>query len=87
MVRNFLQRAGYQDWLSIPIVQGKEKSLALLDTIPQYPEVGMLRNYLGDVSKWAVIIGHDGQMCRWSDITHGGPKTQIEAEFVVKNFS
>lgn len=86
-MRGFLQKAGYRDWLSIPVVQGKDKSLSLLGTIPQYPEVDMLRNYLREASKWAVIIGHDGQMCRWSDITHGGPKTQIEAEFVVKNFS
>lgn len=86
LVRNFLKSVGYEDWLSIPIEKGKEKSLSLINQLPPTPEKEMLQNFLKDASKWAVIIGYDDQSCRWSDIAHNGPKSRIEAEFVVKNF-
>lgn len=86
LLRRFLQRHGYQDWLGITIYKGKDKSKKLLDTLPQFPEIDMLRNFLDNSSKWAVIIGYDDQFCRWADISHGGVKTSIDAEFIVKNF-
>ena len=87
LVRNFLHSINYSDWMSIPIVQGKEKSLAVLNQLPPAPEKDMLKNFLKDASKWAVIIGYDQENMKWSDIAHNGPKSRIEAEFVVKNFS
>lgn len=87
LVRNFLKSIGYPDWASIPIHKGKEKSLAVSNTLPPTPEKEMLRSFLGPASKWAVIIGYDGENCRWSDIAHNGAKSRIEAEFVVKTFS
>lgn len=86
LVRNFLKSINYQDWLNIPIVKGKDKSLALLNQLPPAPEKEMLQNFLKDASKWAVIIGYTDTDMRWSDIAHNGPKARIEAEFVVKNF-
>ena len=47
----------------------------------------MLKTYLEGVSKWAVIVGYNEEGCRWSDIAHNGPNSQIEAEFVVKAFA
>lgn len=85
-IRNTLKANGYPGWLDIKIYQGKEKSLSLLNTIPQYPEVDMLRSFLQKSSKWAVILGYDGDFCRWSDIAHNAPKSTIEAEFIVKEF-
>ena len=87
LVRNFLKSVGYQDWASIPIHKGKEKSLALLNHLPPTDEKEMLRNFLNNNSKWAVIIGYNDQACKWSDIAHNGAKSRIEAEFVVMNFS
>lgn len=84
--RNFLKSAGYPDWLSIKVYQGKDKSLSLLNTIPQFPEVDMLRSLLQKASKWVVILGYDDKMCRWSDIAHNAPKSTIEAEFIIKEF-
>ena len=84
LIRNFLHDAGYANWMDITIYKGREKSLSLLNRIPQYPEIDMLRNFLKDASKWAVIIGWDGDMCRWSDIAHNATKSRIEAEFIVK---
>lgn len=87
LIRNFLKRNGYLDWASIPIEKGRDKSFSLLSYIPPYPEVDMLKNFLKNSSKWAVIIGWDDEKCKWSDISHGGPKEHIEAEFVVKTFA
>lgn len=87
LVRNFLHSAGYPDWMSIPIHQGKEKSIALLNQLPPAPEKEMLQSLLRDASKWAVIIGYDQESMKWSDISHNGPKSRIEAEFVVKVYS
>lgn len=87
LARNFLKSIGYQDWLNIPIERGKERSLAVLNYLPQAPEKEMLRNFLKDASKWVVIIGYTDDQMKWSDIAHNGPKSRIEAEFVVKNFA
>lgn len=86
LVRNFLKSIGYPDWMTIPVNKGKEKSIAFLNQLPPTPEKEMLRNFLKDASKWAVIIGYDQENMKWSDIAHNGPKSRIEAEFVVKNF-
>ena len=87
LIRNFLKSVGYQDWLSIPIEKGKERSLALLNYLPPAPEKEMLKSFLKGASKWAVIVGYDEKMVKWSDIAHNGPKSRIEAEFVVEAFS
>lgn len=87
LVRNFLHSVNYPDWMSIPINKGKEKSLAILNYLPPVPEKDMLRSFLKGASKWAVIIGYNETQMRWSDIAHNGPKSHIEAEFVVNNFS
>ena len=84
--RNFLKSVGDQDWLSIPVHKGKEKSRSVLNQLPPTLEKEMLDNFLKTASKWVVIIGHNETEMKWSDIAHNAPKSRIEAEFVVKNF-
>lgn len=89
LVQNFLKSANYKDWLTVPIRKGKQKSLDILNQLPQTTETDMLRNYLEHASKWAVIIGYDldtGQL-KWSDIAHNSTKTSVEAELVVEAFA
>lgn len=87
LVRNFLKKSGYNNWLNIPIEKGRERSLAALNYLPPAPEKEMLQNFLKNASKWAVIIGYNDTDMKWSDIAHGGAKTKIEAELVVRNFA
>lgn len=87
LARNFLKSVGYPGWMDIPIIRGKEKSLSALNQLPPAPEKEMLKNFLSDASKWVVIIGYNQENMKWSDIAHNGPKSAIEAEFVVKNYS
>lgn len=85
--RRFLNKAGYPDWLTIPIAEGKEASLGLLYQIPRYPEIEMLSDYLKGASKWIVIIGWNENGCRWSDIAHNPTKSGIEAGLIVDTFA
>lgn len=87
LVRNFLHSINYPEWMSIQINKGREKSIAVLNLLPSTPEKEMLRSFLKNASKWAVIIGYNGKDMKWSDIAHNGPKSRIEAEYVVKVFS
>ena len=87
LVRNFLHSANYPNWMDIPIRQGKEKSLALINQLPPTPEKEMLQNFIKNSSKWAVSIGYNQDTMKWSDIAHNGPKSKIEATFIVENFS
>ena len=86
LARNFLKGVGYPEWFSIPIYQGKEKSLAVTSYLPHTPEKEMLQSFLKGASKWVVIIGYNDKACRWSDIAHNAPKSKIEAEYIVGTF-
>lgn len=86
LVREFLKSVKYPDWMGIDIAKGREKSLSVLNQIPPSVEKENLRNFLKEASKWAVIIGYGHDDMRWSDISHNGPKSRIEAEFIVRKF-
>lgn len=86
VARNFLRSVDYADWMNIPIHQGKENSLAVLNQLPPSSDKEMLQSLLKNASKWIVIIGYNQDNMKWSDISHNGPKSRIEAEFVVRNF-
>ena len=86
VARNFLRSVDYADWMNIPIHQGKENSLAVLNQLPPTPEKEMLQSLLKNASKWIVIIGYSQDSMRWSDISHNGPKSRREAEMVVRTF-
>lgn len=87
LARNFLKSVNYPGWMDIKVNKGKEKSLSVLNQLPPAPEREMLENFLKSASKWVVIIGYNQNSMKWSDISHNGPKSSIEAEFVVKNYS
>lgn len=88
LVRTRLERYQYKDFLNIPIVKGREKSLAVLNTIPQFEEIQLLRNHLKDASKWAVVIGYDDRMCRWVDLAYGKAiKNNVDLQLLLEHFA
>lgn len=87
LLRGFLRANGYKDWLMVPVIKGKEKSLRMLRGIPQYPEVEMLQNYVKNASKWAVVIGYNDSTCRWADLTHGKEKSRVDASLIIETFA
>lgn len=87
LARNTLKRCGYDDWATIRIYKGKEKSRQIISALPRFDEVIMLDNYLKNASKWVVILGYDENNCRWTDVAHTPEKSKIEAEFIVSTFA
>ena len=87
LARRFLERAGYRDWLTIPVVKGKEKSRSIAKSLAGYPEAEMLDNYLQNSSKWVVIIGWNENGCRWADIVHNPTKSEIDGQLIVETFA
>lgn len=87
LARRLLQRAGYEGWMTIPVIKGKEKSRSVAQSLAGYPEAQMLDNYLKDASKWVVIIGWNENGCRWSDIAHHAPRSEVDAKLIVETFA
>lgn len=87
LARNFLKSTGYKEWLNVPINEGRERSMGVLNQFPPTPEKEMLHNFLKNASKWVVIVGYSESAMKWSDISHNAPKSRIEAEFIVKAFA
>lgn len=87
LVRNFLSSVGYSDWATIPITKGREASLSFVNQLPPSDGKDMLKSLLANASKWAIIIGWEDDVVKWSDIAHNGARSRIEAELVVQNFS
>lgn len=85
--RAFLQKAGYKDWLTIPVQKGKDKSRSFISTLTGYPEGQMLDQFLRNASKFIVILGWNGDDLRWADISHNPTKSKIEAQVIVDVFA
>lgn len=88
LIRSKLEFFGYRDFLTIPIARGKDKSKSVLNTLPQSDGIDMLRSHLDKCSKFAVIIGYDGNACRWVDIANGkAVQNNIELEALLDRFA
>ena len=87
LIQTFLKKSGYQGWLSLDIPKGKEKSRRLLTTVPQFPEVQALDNYIQKNSKWAIILGYNENGCRWVDLSHATPTTKVDGQHIIETFT
>lgn len=88
LIRTRLERYGCTDFLRVPIVKGKEKSLSKLNTLPQFDEIQMLRNHIQNASKFAVVIGYDDQRCKWTDLANGKALVNnVDLELIIQHFA
>ena len=88
LIRGKLEFFGYRDFLTIPIVRGKDKSKSALNSLPQSDGIEMLRAHLDKCSKFAVVIGYDDNDCRWVDIANGkAVQNNIELEMLLNRFA
>lgn len=87
LVRGFLKDNNYPDWLGIPVVKGKDKSLSLIRTLPNFPERQAAAEYVQKSSKWALIIGYNDNGLRFADIAHYNAKNRIDAKHIIDTFS
>ena len=92
LVRTHLHKYEYRNWAMEPINKGRTASLTKVeDLIRQFPDSSDLRSlyaHINNNSKWCVILGYNknGNM-KWSDISRGDMKSDVEAELIVQNFS
>ena len=86
-IRSKLKKFNYPAALSVPIVKGKEKALSRIATLPQTQETTDLASHIKMASKFAIIIGTDGENLRWVDVVNGHyVKNDVDAEFIVRDF-
>lgn len=87
-IRSKLRKFNYPNALSIPITKGKEKSLAQVSTFPQVPATTELAAHIRNSTKFAIIVGTDGESLRWVDVVNGTYiKNDVDAEFIIRDFS
>ena len=91
LIRQALHKYEYKCWATEPISKGKSSSLAkieeLIRKMPDSVELKALFSHVKNNSKWCVIIGYDGKVAKWSDISKHDMKSDIEAEAIVGHFS
>lgn len=86
-IRSKLRKFGCQGALSIPIAKGKEKALSVVSKLPQTQETTDLAAHIRNSSKFAIIVGTDGQSLRWVDVVNGHwVKNDVDAEFIIRDF-
>lgn len=90
MVRSTLQSAGVKDWLKVPVKKGKQASLDWMDMCPDYIkstlEWGALRNFIVNHGKFAVVVGYNDHIFKWSDVAAGSLQAKLDAEVIAKKF-
>lgn len=86
-IRRKLGKFNSPQALTIPIIKGKEKSLSFISALPQTPETSDLYTHVQKATKFAIIIGTDGETLRWVDVVNGVyMKNDIDAEFIIRDF-
>lgn len=86
LVRKHLRLNNCADFLRVPVVRGKDKSLSLLTTLPQHEKLHDLRRYIEANSKFAIIIGYNDTQMGWADVASADPKHLIEVGVIVEHF-
>ena len=87
-IRSKLRKFNYPNALSIPITKGKEKCLTQVSTFPQVPDTAELAAHIRNSTKFAIIVGTDGDTLRWVDVVNGTYiKNDVDAEFIIRDFS
>lgn len=87
-IRSKLRKFNYPGALAIPITKGKDKALSLVASLPQTQEVTDLAGHIQNASKFAIIIGTDGDTAKWVDVANGHwLENDVNAEFIIRDFS
>lgn len=89
LIRTRLDFMHYPESISIPITKGKEKSLSVLNSIPQSDSCDMLKGYIKRCSKYAVVYGYDGEGGgRWVDLANGkAVVNNIDLSNILRDFA
>lgn len=84
--RNVLRRNGDPNYMSTPLYRGRDKSLSALNTIPQFPELDVLRQFLKAHTKYAIVLGYDDKSFRWANMVSAHVDEKIDAELIIDKY-
>lgn len=88
LIRKRLEKYEYKDFLTIDIPKGKSKSFSKLNSVPQHPEINMLREHIKASTKYAVVVGVDDEKCRWVDLAVGNAVfNDSDLKMIIKHFA
>lgn len=94
IIRSRLGKFGCPEALTIPVIKGKDRSLAALDRLPHTAEtapiIAELSAYISGHSKWAILVGYasDIPQIKWVDLANGSYlQNDVDAELLIKHFS
>lgn len=90
-IRQSLHRYEYKNWAMEPIIKGKSQCLSKVEGLirerQDEPALQALFSHINNNGKWCVILGLNKNGCKWSDISHGDMKSDVDAEIIIENFS
>lgn len=80
-----------ENWMDVPMYYGRTNAAKFLKKFLNYP-VGEksphdLLTFLGNSSKFIVVVGWDKNIFTWSDVVHNKSQDIIEAENIVRKFA
>lgn len=96
LARDVLQQAEVDCWLSAPCYTGKDAGYKFLNGFGSCPDADdhregeartELKDYLGKVSSYAVILGYDDEHAGWIDIGRGDVRSRLKALALAKTFA
>lgn len=87
MARTFLRNNGVKDYMSIPVIQGREEGMHYLEQLPRVKEREMLEDFLRRSTSYVVVVGLNDTMFKWSEISKGGAASEVEGELIVQRFA
>lgn len=88
LIRGALKESGYGDAVGVSVVKGKDKSISMLNSIPQHSGINDLISYVRNASKYAIAVGFDEYNLRWVDVANGqAVKNRVDLELLVEHFA
>lgn len=86
LIRRFLKENHYRDWLTQPIIQGKDKVLQYLSTLPENLETGSLIQHIQRSSSFTIVQASptSPHPYKWVDIGHATMKDRLDAEILIE---
>lgn len=86
LIRSRLKSVGVDDYMSVPLAIGREKSLRAINDIPKHPEIDVIPEYIRSHSSYAVVIGYDDEGANWVDVTKDGEYGMMKLHVIVRDF-
>lgn len=91
MVRKVFKKAGIENWLDIPVYEGKRGLREFCESLTEVQKsmygYEVLMTHLENKGSYAIVVGISNDEFRWADIKGGGIKDKLDAEIIAQDFA